>query len=247
MVFVTGDTHSEFRRFATKKFPEQKQMGREDYVIICGDFGGIWDDSREENAKLDWLNEKPFTTLFVDGNHENYTMLNRFPVEEWRGGKVHHIRPNILHLMRGQLYDIEGHTFFTMGGASCHDIQDGILDPDEPNFKQKFRRKYAAGEMFRVLGVSWWPEELPSEDEYTQALSTLEQANWKVDFVISHCAPSSVARQLYANVQTDRLTDFFDDISKRLEFQHWMFGHYHEHGKVGRNYTVLYDKVERIL
>lgn len=149
--------------------------------------------------------------------------------------------------MRGQLYDIEGHTFFTMGGASCHDIQDGILDPDEPGFKQKFRCNCAAGKMFRVLGVSWWPEELPSEKEYTQTLSTLEQANWKVDVVISHCAPSGAARQLYANVQTDRLTDFFDEISKRLECQYWMFGYYHENGSIGPNYAVLYDKVVRIL
>ena len=33
------------------------------------------------------------------------------------GGKVHRIRPHVLHLMRGQVFDIEGHTFFTMGGV----------------------------------------------------------------------------------------------------------------------------------
>ena len=31
--------------------------------------------------------------------------------------------------MRGQVFEIEGKTFFTMGGAASHDIQDGILDP----------------------------------------------------------------------------------------------------------------------
>ena len=49
-------------------------MTKEDYVIICGDFGGVWNkevENKEEKHLLDWLEEKPFTTLFVDGNHEN--------------------------------------------------------------------------------------------------------------------------------------------------------------------------------
>ena len=108
MVFVTGDTHGEFHRFSTKRFPEQKTMSHDDYVIICGDFGGLWNDSKEERHNLDWLNEKPFTTLWVA---ENYDLLNSFPVEQWHGGTIHRIRPNILHLMRGQVYDIDGLTF----------------------------------------------------------------------------------------------------------------------------------------
>lgn len=51
-------------------------MTKDDYVIICGDFGGLWtfeEESSREKDVLDWLNNKNFTTLFVDGNHENYT------------------------------------------------------------------------------------------------------------------------------------------------------------------------------
>lgn len=50
----------------------------DDYVIICGDFGGVWDfeiESMREKMNLEWLNSRNFTTLFVDGNHENYTRL----------------------------------------------------------------------------------------------------------------------------------------------------------------------------
>jgi hypothetical protein len=60
--------------------------------------------------------------------------LAKFPVDEWHGGKVQYITPSILHLMRGQVFEIGGHSFFTMGGASCHDVSDGILDPDAPDF-----------------------------------------------------------------------------------------------------------------
>lgn len=80
MIFVTGDTHGDYTRFNTANFPEQKAMTKLDYVIICGDFG-IWNESNEEKYWLNWLQDKPFTTLFVDGNHENYDLLNSYPVE----------------------------------------------------------------------------------------------------------------------------------------------------------------------
>ena len=85
-----------------------------------------------EQKNLDWLNSRNFTTLFVDGNHENYTRLyNDYSVVEWHGGKVHKIRDSVLHLMRGEVFDIDGKTIFVFGGARSHDIQDGILNLDE--------------------------------------------------------------------------------------------------------------------
>ena len=39
MIYVTGDCHADFTRFNTKIFPEQYEMTKDDYVIICGDFG----------------------------------------------------------------------------------------------------------------------------------------------------------------------------------------------------------------
>ena len=131
-VYVTGDTHGGFQRLGMKYFPEQKKMSREDMVIIAGDFGGLWGGTPAEKYWLDWLEDKPFTTAFLDGNHENFAMLNALPERLWHGGRIHEVRPHVLHLMRGQVFDIEGYTFFTMGGASSHDIQDGILDPEEP-------------------------------------------------------------------------------------------------------------------
>ena len=109
MIYITGDCHREYRRFNTQNFPEQKEMTKEDYVIVCGDFGGVWSfekEDKEEKHLLDWLEEKPFTTLYVDGNHENFDRLYGYPIENWQGGKVHKIRPSVLHLMRGQDFEI---------------------------------------------------------------------------------------------------------------------------------------------
>lgn len=30
--------------------------------------------------------------------------------KEWHGGKVHELRPHVLHLMRGQVFEIDGKT-----------------------------------------------------------------------------------------------------------------------------------------
>ena len=123
MIYITGDTHSDFRRFSRRVFPEQADMTKEDYVIIAGDFGGIWyslEDSihqRMERYNLDELDDRSFTTLFIPGNHENYDRLmsDEFPVEEWNGGMVKKIRPSILMLMRGEMYNIDGAKIFAFG------------------------------------------------------------------------------------------------------------------------------------
>ena len=104
-VYVTGDTHGDWmNRLKTDSFPEQKEMTKDDYVIICGDFG-LWDNSNREKYNLDWLEDKPFTTLFVSGNHENYDILDSLPVSELHGGKVNFVRPSVIHLMRGEVFN----------------------------------------------------------------------------------------------------------------------------------------------
>lgn len=139
MIYITGDTHADFTRFNTDNFPQQKQMTKDDYVIICGDFGGVWRKANETDHWLKWLSAKPFTTLFVDGNHENFDMLNAYPVEDWNGGKVHKITHSVIHLMRGQVFLIDDKKIFAFGGAQSHDIRDGILDPATPDFKEQYK------------------------------------------------------------------------------------------------------------
>ena len=138
-VLITGDTHGDFTRFKKEIFYEQAELTKDDCVIITGDFGSVWDGNPKEQRQLNWLEAKPFTTLFVSGNHENFDLLAEYPTEDWHGGKVQRIRPSVIHLLRGQVYDIQGKTFFTMGGGSSHDISGGILEPDDPQFKRKRR------------------------------------------------------------------------------------------------------------
>ena len=106
MIYITGDCHGDYTRFNTKNFPEQKQMTKDDFVIVCGDFG-FWTPSKEQEHQLEWLSQKPFTTLFVDGNHECFDELYNLPIEEFCGGKVHFVKDSIIHLMRGQVFNLD--------------------------------------------------------------------------------------------------------------------------------------------
>ena len=141
-------------------------------MIVCGDFGFVWNGDKSDDAQLGKLEALPFTVLFVDGNHENFDALNEYPIEQWHGGKVHRIRPHVLHLMRGQAFELQGRTFFTMGGAQSHDIADGILDMDSPDFYKRYDALRHDRGQFRINHISWWQEELPSSEEYEQARQT---------------------------------------------------------------------------
>ena len=138
-IFATGDAHGNFERFHPEYFPEGQELTKEDVVLQLGDFGGVWFGDERDDEALDWLEGLPFTVAFVSGNHENYDALARYPVETWHGGRVQPIRPHVLHLMRGQVFQLAGFTFFTMGGAASHDIEDGILSLDDPSFERKYR------------------------------------------------------------------------------------------------------------
>lgn len=219
MIYVTGDTHIpvDISKLNTAMFPQQQALTVKDYILICGDFGGIWDDSNEERYWLRWLNNKSFMTLFVDGNHENHKMLNEnYPIIEFMGGKAHRISEKIHHLMRGQVFTIDGLDIFTMGGASSHD-------------KER-----------RIEGVSWWPQEMPSKQEYQEAAVVLESHGWNVDYIITHCAPDSIQSRVAQDYEKNELTHYFEKIREKTTFKKWYFGHYHVDKQVDDKFTCIY-------
>lgn len=228
MIYVTGDTHGDIDFLKLHIFAENHpELSRDDYVIIAGDFGGIWSEFTMDRT-LTLYEKLPFTVLFVDGNHENFDILNSFPIEEWRGGKIHRIRPNIIHLMRGQVFTLEGKTIFTFGGATSID---------------KFMRRE---------NISWWEAELPTGKEVEEGISNLEKYNNQVDYIITH---SCDERTLYYPPLKDpyqsmkifpenRILSIFADTVK---FKHWYFGHFHMDAQLNEEKTVLYQEIVELL
>jgi len=226
MLYFTGDTHGteDIRKLNSRRFPEGRHLTRRDHLVICGDWGFLWEAEPDKTEEwwLRWFDEtKPWTTLVVDGNHENHWRLAALPTVQRFGADVGQIAENVYHLRRGRVYTIEGKKVFVFGGALSIDKAD------------------------RILGVSYWPEELPSQREFYGAWDALEAHNFEVDYVVTHAAPLETLRL----VKFDELSKFDDPTSQALQrlwdevsFEHWFCGHYHVDADVGPMH-FLYQRV----
>ena len=94
---------------------------KRDVVLVLGDFGFVWDGSKAEQKKLDWLRKRPYTLLFLDGSHENYDLLAQYPTVELFGGKVQALGGNVYHVCRGSVLELEGKKYLCFGGAESPD------------------------------------------------------------------------------------------------------------------------------
>lgn len=225
-VFITGDIHGTISvtRLATDSFPEGKELTKDDYVIIAGDFGLIWDGSKEDQYWLKWLDNKPWTTLFIDGNHENFDLLEQYPVETWNGGKIHRIKPSIIHLMRGQAFNLNGKKFFTFGGAASVD------------------------KIHRTEGKSWWAREMPSTAEYAEGMDKLDMVKWDVDYVITHTCSTSTLKTIADKIgfepkPEDSVNKYLEVIEEKLRYKYWFFGHFHENYNLPKRQFLIYDNI----
>ncbi len=228
MIYITGDTHGA-RDFYKLLSPKLSNLSKQDYVIICGDAGVLF-NAQEAPYFINLYSYLPFTVLFVDGNHENFELLNSYPIEMWNGGKVHKISDSVFHLLRGQIFSIEGKTFFTFGGALSFD---------------KARR---------VKGESWWAEEMPSSDDYNEALTNLSTVNYVVDYIISHDCPKSLMKDVaehsdklqHEGIIVSKSNVYLEKISKKVQFQHWFFAHYHVDVLFKGNYDCLFSRLYEV-
>lgn len=224
MIFITGDIHGDYdiRKFKTDTFPIQKDLSRSDYMIICGDFGLVWDNSAEEKYWRKWLDEKPWTTLWIDGNHENFELLKEYPTEDWHGGKIQKITDNIFHLCRGYVFEIDGRKIFAFGGAESHDKE------------------------HRILGQSIWNEEVPTEEEIQQGRKSLDDVNWNVDIVITHSISTKLQTYIFegwGGYGINRQTDFFGELDEKLSFSMWFSGHYHIDMNYDDKHFLIYNNI----
>ena len=157
---------------------------------------------------------------------------------------VHKVRPSVIHLMRGQVFDIEGLKVFTFGGASSHDIKDGVLESGDPRIKI-WSKDY--DKLFRINKMSWWDRELPSEAEMEEGRQNLDKIDWTVDFILTHCTSASTTAVIGSgNYGQDILTKYLQEIKEKLTYKKWFFGHHHIDKVISAEEICLFEQIVQV-
>lgn len=220
MIYVTGDMHGVASRFDE---PALRKLRGGDTLIICGDFGFLWNGSKDEINVLKKLSKKRYNICFIDGTHENFDMLDKLKVKMWNGGKVHQISDNIFHLMRGQVFTIDGKKIFTMGGGESPDID------------------------IRFEMNTWSEKEIPTRAELVEGVENLQKNHAKIDIVVSHEPPAKIKDFLLIETKDSAsitaINTYLEDVGKTCSFNHWYFGSLHMDKYISKTHICVYRKV----
>ena len=217
MIYVTGDVHGDVGRFKSKA---AKRLRKGDTLLVCGDFGFVWDGSPKEQRTLKWLGKRPYHILFLDGTHDNLDLLAGYPEVELFGGRARQVSGNCYYLPRGGIYTIESDVVFVMGGGESGDMD------------------------ARIEGKTWWPQELPSLEELDRARRALAARQNVVDYIVTH-EPSSIVSG-FLDMDTSRqnqLCAFLDEISRTVRYKHWFFGSCHLDKVIPPRHHAVYQEI----
>jgi len=207
---ITGDTHREYGRLIEIFNIMQKYQEKEKYICIAGDFGYLFENTFSEHKMLDDIEKQDFTVIVVPGNHENYCEFQKYEIVDFHGARAHRIRNNIFYICRGEIFQIGNKSFFAMSGGNSVD--------------RYMRRE----------NISWWKDEMPTDDEYKYAADNIEnyrKNGGKIDYVISHTAPLSGLAYLGKDHGYDEypLNNFLEYVRETLkdECEMHFYGHLH--------------------
>lgn len=215
MIYVTGDLHGDIDRFKSKAM---RVLKKNDYLIVCGDFGFLWDGSKKEKSLLKWIGKRRYHVLFIDGTHDNLDLLADYPLAEWNGGQVREISGRLKYLCRGQVFRLEDSAVFAFGGGESKDSD------------------HREG--------SWWSAELPTQEELETARTSLSRVDGHVDYIITHQCSRQIKTFLTMNDNDVNVLDtFFDEVRERCKYKRWFFGSYHINKVIPPREVALYDAV----
>ena len=218
MIYFTGDTHGDIDFIKLKNYFNKEYVTEKDYLFILGDSGIVWSEDVNYIDEFEFLGP---TVFIIDGNHENFKLLNKFPLIKRNGAKMHRLAKNVYHVNRGEIVEINKLTFLCLGGATSIDKEQRIKD------------------------VSWWEEENIKQEDMANAFNNLARFNNKVDYVLTHTCPQNIHMN-YFHYPPDINAAKLEEIYINIDFKYWYFGHYHVDKIIGNNIRVFYQNVERL-
>lgn len=219
MIYLTGDTH-QFNDFEKlQKYFSKKYVSKKDYLIILGDTGIVWD--KDYKKVLQEYSCLGLSIFFIDGNHENFDLLDKFPTVEKNNARVHILYDGIYHVLRGEILVLNNLSFLCVGGGESIDKQN------------------------RKEHISWWKQERISEKDIDKAFFNLETVHFKVDYVLTHCAPDCICVK-EMSLTGDESTKQLSRLCPHVETEHWYFAHYHMDKTFNDIFRCLYYDVIEI-
>ena len=258
MIYVTADIHGNpIERFSFKMYPELRELTKHDYMFVLGDCGvpfynpdlHFYDyytkpgSEKLEHYLLNWLNDKPWTTFFIRGNHDNIDLINEMPKTKIAHADVRQMKyqdkiyDKIFYIDTPQFMYLEGKKILIIPGAESHDA-DYIFEYDDPNIKTyiKYLKKKERTEWvpayYRINHFDWWEKEGVDKDKLKTLIAQIPQ---EVDYIFSHtpCGkirtywkfPDCPSRQNPAPSE-QILTDLVYD---KIKYKLWVHGHFHHH------------------
>ena len=220
MVYLIGDIHGDITQIMRENLHKNNiKVRRGDTVIVLGDFGVMFSNTEQHRQSLEYISKLDYNVAFIDGNHENFDYLNSLQIVTKWGNKVHKLNNRCFHLMRGNIYKIEGNTYLCFGGAKS-------VDRD-----------------MRVLGTSYWVEEEPSIGDIDRLHTSFKDLD-TVSFVLTHtCSNSTLNSMRSIRPFSDgcKTRDILDTIEDRLQGKNykWFYGHFHVNEGVDSKHICL--------
>ena len=224
-ILVTGDVHGDILLLLEMV----RSIENDEMLFVTGDFGLFWFDINSNSDKYTILNNmlesKNAYIVFVDGNHENYNFINRAEISEFCGAKCHKLLPRVIHIMRGEIVNIDGIKIFCFGGA------------------------YSVDRFWREKNKTYFEEELPNENEYDNGLNNLINADFKVDYIITHTCQRRLVKKLgqrHKAIEEIKLQNYIQWILDNVEYKKHYFGHWHMDKKLSESDIVIFNNIRNM-
>lgn len=211
MIYLLSDIHGDMHFPGLAEYLEK--ASDRDLLLILGDMELSFEESEKNRAFTEEFLKIRKNIAFLDGNHDNFAYLNSFPTEEWHGGTVNRLSEYIVHLKRGNIYELEGDRFFVFGGCKS-----------SPKWKE--------------MGL-WFPGEEPQEEELALARDNLKVCGYQVDYILTHKYEQTPGR----GTVSEKLRELTDFIDEKVRFRIWYAGHWHTEGRADEKHMFLYDRL----
>ena len=230
-VTFIGDIHARY-----DGIDQAIQTENSDVVVQCGDFG-IWPDEQ----KLVRISNNDIPVYFCRGNHEYHDLLDTYPqfsvsnlknsdriirpyLKEKRELSSRKIKKlldtnfkfadNIYLCDNGSILNLNGKNILFVGGAESTD------------------------KSFRIMGKSWWPQELLRNDEIDHILNITET----IDIVVSHTPPTFVIKKMFYGILlvNDPVAKFLEIVYEQFKPKLWFSGHLHSSAIINHEDTEFH-------